>query len=103
MPDNSQSQARMRGNILRILKEEAPDWLTLENVFSILDYQGKGLEKDDLLIQLDYLTGKGKEYVQMREVRGERSRQKIREFKLTPRGIDLYDCNNDVSDEGIIF
>lgn len=101
MDNDPRRHARKRGNILRILKDDYPDWLTLENVYGTLDYMGKGMPIDEVRLQLELLRSKG--YAETREIRGERSRQKLTEYRATAKLFDLYDGNNNVTDEGIIF
>jgi len=78
-----------------------PEFLSLENLQGILDYAGKAVMIETLNSLATWLADKG--YVEIKEIKGERSRIRVKTLRVTARGFDLYDQNNDLRDEGVIF
>lgn len=99
MIDEARRHARKRGRILRNLEVEHPDWLTLTNLRNLLDDLGASTRTESVLSYVVWLEAKG--YVETTRKKGDRSRVSIDLVRITPKGLDLIDANNNLSDEGV--
>ena len=98
---NIERHAVKRGEILRILKTEHPDFVSVKIVRNCLDNASLPTAEASLLSYLVYLEEKG--YIKSTRKKGERSRISIGMVALTAKGLDLMDANNDLRDEGVSF
>ena len=88
-----------RGEILRILLAEHPEFVSTKIIRNCLDNSGLPTEETSILSYLVYLEDKG--YIRTQRKRGERSRISILMAGLTAKGIDLMDGANSLQDEGV--
>lgn len=90
-----------RGEIMRILLAEHPDYVSIKIVRNCLDNAGLPTDESSIVSYLAYLEDKG--YVKTGRRKGERSRVAINTAAITAKGLDLIDHNNEMTDEGVIF
>ena len=87
-----------RGQMLRILLECYPNPESLFVISGVLEKMGLPTTMDTLRQYISYLQEKG--YCEVRMLKG-RSGVRIAVVKITAKGIDLLDENNDLRDEGV--
>jgi hypothetical protein len=90
-----------RGEIMRALQVEHPDYVSIGVIRSHLDHLGLPTETESIVSYLSYLADKG--YVTTVRKKGDRSRISISMAALTAKGMDLMDQNNNLQDEGVAF
>ncbi len=90
-----------RGEILRILVAEHPDYVSIKIIRNCLDNAGLPTDEGSVVSYLAYLEDKG--YVKTGRRKGERTRISISTAAITARGLDLVDQNNELRDEGVIL
>lgn len=88
-----------RGEILRILLAEHPDYVSIKIIRNCMDNAGLPTEEATVISYLVYLEEKG--YCKTTRRKGDRSRISIQMAAITARGLDLIDSNNDLRDEGV--
>jgi len=88
-----------RGHILRILLEVYSSYESLQVISGVLEKMGLPTTMETIRQYVAYLEEKG--YVETKLLKGRVAGVKICVAKLTARGIDLLDENNDLRDEGV--
>ena len=79
----------VRGLIITILYKAHPDKISQKEIWFQLDQLGTTLSEDVLASEIVYLRDKG--YLSSEEQRGSRLAAKIYLLRLTPKGIDLME------------